>query len=181
MRETQEILPKAVQQQSIELLKTHLAAMIALQCRFESLHRRLRGPDFTMVQAVSTSISVKMSEYCTLLVRRIGAMHRKADASHGPSFEFYRSAMASDESDPVASRIAGLVKAFSDCSRALREGSGQATAFGDRMTGEVFKEVLCGVDRQLWLIETRLLPRLSTIAAGAQQQPRPDPQENFLP
>jgi DNA-binding ferritin-like protein len=167
MRQTQEILPEAVQRQSSQLLNQHLSAMIVLHSQFEMLHRRLRGPNFVIFQHASTSISIKLSLYCSLFVKRIGALRQNVYASIEPSIELYLSEAALNKGDDVAVQVVGVAKAFAASSRGLRDAARQATHFGDRMTAEVFKEVLCGIDRQLWLVETCLLPGLTGGAATA--------------
>jgi starvation-inducible DNA-binding protein len=159
MHQTHNTLSENIRAQSVELLNKHLAAAIDLHSPVKQAHWNVRGPGFIAIHELFDKVSVEVENYSDLIAERAGAL---GGAAHGTvqvaaerSFLIPYPLDIADVQEHIFA-VSGTLASFG---QSLREATGQATAFDDADTADLFTEISRGVDQQLWLIESHFAPR----------------------
>lgn len=159
MHPTRNTLSENIRAQSIELLNLHLAAAIDLHSQMKQAHWNVRGPGFIAIHELFDRISVEVENYSDLIAERAGGL---GGAAHGTirvaaerSFLVPYPLDIADEYQHLFA-VSGTLAAFG---QSAREAIGQAAAFGDANTADLFTEVSRGIDQQLWFVESHIAPK----------------------
>ena len=158
MNKTRNTLPSAIRGQSVEVLNKHLAAAIDLHAQTKQAHWNVRGPNFIAIHELFDRVSEKVEGFSDMLAERAGGLggvaHGTVQVVAENSFLIPYQLNIADENKHVFA-IAGALAAFG---QSVRDASKDCTAFGDADTADLFTEISRGIDQQLWLVESHLVP-----------------------
>jgi starvation-inducible DNA-binding protein len=154
MHPTRNTLPEATRLKSIDALGKHLAAAIDLHAQMKQAHWNVRGPTFIAVHELFDRVSTEVEAYSDLIAERIGALGGVAAGGIKVSFEQsylvpYTLGIADAQQHVFA--VAGALAGFGG---AVRESIPVVSAFDDAVTADMLTEVLRGIDKQLWFVES---------------------------
>jgi starvation-inducible DNA-binding protein len=159
MHPTHNTLSENVRAQSVELLNKHLAAAIDLHGQVKQAHWNVRGPGFIAIHELFDKVSTEVETYSDLIAERAGALggtaHGTIQVAAARSFLVPYPLDIADEAEHVFA-VSGTLAAFG---QSTREAIGQAAAFGDANTADLFTEISSGIDRQLWFVESHTAPK----------------------
>lgn len=155
---TQNSLPEQIRGQSIDLLNKHLAAAIDLHAQLKQAHWNVRGPAFIAIHELFDRISVEAEAMSDVIAERVGGLGGVAKGTLQVAAERsflppYLLGVGQEEMHLGA--IAAALAAFGT---SVRGAIGEATAFGDVDTADLFTEVSRTTDKQLWFIESHNVP-----------------------
>ncbi|PBN43586.1 DNA starvation/stationary phase protection protein Dps [Sphingobium sp. D43FB] len=155
---TQNSLPEQIRGQSIDLLNKHLAAAIDLHAQLKQAHWNVRGPAFIAIHELFDRISVEAEAMSDVIAERVGGLGGVAKGTLQVAAERsflppYLLGVGQEEMHLGA--IAAALAAFGTSARGA---IGEATAFGDVDTADLFTEVSRTTDKQLWFIESHNVP-----------------------
>ena len=159
MHPTHNTLSENIREQSVDLLNKHLAATIDLYGQIKQAHWNVHGPNFIAVHELFDKVSTEVAAYTDLVAERTrglgGTAQGTVQTAAGQSFLVpYRLGIADEQQHTFA--VAGALAAFG---QSVREASDLAADFGDMTTADLFTELSRGVDQQLWLVESHILPK----------------------
>lgn len=159
MQQTHNTLSENIRAQSIELLNKHLAAAIDLHAQVKQAHWNVRGAGFIAIHELFDKVSGAVEAYSDLMAERAGGLggtaHGTVQTAAARSFLVpYTLGIANEHQHVFA--VSGTLAAFG---QSVREAVGQATAFGDTGTADLFTEILRGIDQQLWFVESHATPK----------------------
>jgi starvation-inducible DNA-binding protein len=158
MQSTHNTLSENIRAQSIELLHKHLAAAIDLHAQVKQAHWNVRGPSFIAIHELFDKVSGEVENYSDLLAERAGGLggtaHGTVQVAAERSF-LVPYPLGADEQEHVFA-ISGTLAAFG---QSAREAIHQATTFGDADTADLFTVISRGIDHQLWLVESHIVPK----------------------
>jgi starvation-inducible DNA-binding protein len=156
MQHTHNTLPENVRAKSVELLNKHLAAAIDLHGQVKQAHWNVRGPTFIAIHELFDKVADKVEAYSDRLAERAAALGGTAQGTVQIAAE--RSFLV-----PYALGIAAekehiftLSAALAAFGQSARQAVGEAAAYGDADTADLFTEVSRGIDHQLWFVESHL-------------------------
>lgn len=156
MQQTHNTLSENVRAKSVELLNKHLAAAIDLHGQVKQAHWNVRGPAFIAIHELFDKVADKVEIYSDTLAERAAALGGTAQGTVQVAAE--RSFLVpyalgiADEKEHIFTLSAALA-AFG---QAARQAIGEASAYGDADTADLFTEVSRGIDHQLWFVESHL-------------------------
>jgi starvation-inducible DNA-binding protein len=158
MHPTHNTLSENVRAQSVELLNKHLAAAIDLHAQMKQAHWNVRGPGFLAIHELFDKVSEAVEDYSDLIAERAGGLggvaHGTVQVVAERSFLVPYALGIADEGQHVFA-VSGALAAFG---QSTREAIGQAAAFGDPTTADLFTEITRGIDQQLWFVESHATP-----------------------
>ena len=156
MHQTHNTLSENIRAQSVELLNQHLGAAIDLHAQVKQAHWNVRGPNFIAIHELFDKVSVEVENYSDLIAERArglgGAAHGTIQVAVERSFLNPYPLDVANEIDH-AFAVSGALAAFG---QSVRQATGQAVAFGDADTADLFTEISRGVDQQLWFVESHI-------------------------
>ena len=158
MQHTHNTLSENIREKSVELLNKHLAAAIDLHGQVKQAHWNVRGPAFIAVHELFDKVADTVEDYSDTLAERAAALGGTAQGTVQVATE--RSFLVpyalgiADEKEHIFTLSASLA-AFG---QSARNATGEAAAFGDADTADLFTEISRGIDRQLWFVESHLAP-----------------------
>ena len=173
MQITHNTLSENIRAQSIELLNRHLAAAIDLHAQVKQAHWNVRGPGFLAIHELFDKVAVAVEDYSDAIAERAGALggaaHGTVQVAAGATFLVRYPLDIADVNQHVFAVSAALA-AFG---QSVREAIGQSAGSGDANTADLLTEISRGIDRQLWFVESHLVPKqreqASNISAFAQK------------
>jgi starvation-inducible DNA-binding protein len=159
MHQTHNTLSENIRTQSIELLNKHLAAAIDLHAQMKQAHWNVRGPGFMAIHELFDKVAGDVESYSDLIAERAAALGGTANGTVQVAAE--RSFLIPYPLDIADERqhVFAVSEALAGFGESVREAIGQATAFGDADTADLFTEISRGIDQQLWFVESHAAPR----------------------
>jgi starvation-inducible DNA-binding protein len=159
MQPTRNTLSESIRAQSVELLNKHLAAAIDLHAQVKQAHWNVRGPSFIAIHELFDKVSVEVENYSDLIAERArglgGTAHGTIQVAAERSFLVPYPLGIADENQHVFA-VSGTLAAFG---QSVQTAIGEAAAFGDATTADLFTEVSRGIDQQLWFVESHIPPK----------------------
>jgi starvation-inducible DNA-binding protein len=119
-------------------------------------HWNVRGPTFIAVHELFDKVADTVEDYSDTLAERAAALGGTAQgtvqvaAEH--SFLVPYALGVADEKEHVFA----LAAALATVGQSARQAIGEASAYGDADTADLFTEVSRGIDRRLWFVESHL-------------------------
>lgn len=135
------------------LLQARLAGSIDLMMQAKQAHWNLKGPHFFSLHGVFDKVYSDTGGYVDLIAERIvqlggtaqGTIRAAANASCMPEYPL-----------DIASghkHVAELAHAIAFYGEMIRNAIAVATGLGDAGTADIFTQVSCGTDTNLWFVE----------------------------
>jgi starvation-inducible DNA-binding protein len=159
MQATHNTLSETIRVQSVELLNKHLAAAIDLHSQVKQAHWNVRGPGFIALHQLFDKVSSEIEDYSDMIAERAGGLGGTARGTVRQvvetSFLIPYSLGVADERQHIFA-VSSSLAAFGE---SIREASLHASRFGDGDTADLFTEISRGIGRQLWLVESHVLPK----------------------
>ena len=157
MRHTHNTLPEKIRAQVIEILNLHLAAAIDLHAQVKQAHWNVRGPGFIAVHELFDKVAGEVEGYSDMIAERAGALGGKAEGTLpvalANSFLVpYEVGIADAKQHCFA--VASALAAFG---QSAREAINKTDDIGDKVTADLFTEVVRGIDQQTWFVESHIL------------------------
>ncbi len=155
---THNTLPLEIREQSIGLLNKYLAAAIDLHGQVKQAHWNVRGMSFIAIHELFDTVAGSVEDYSDLLAERARGLGGTAQGTIQVAVE--RSFMVpyplgiGDEKQHIFA-VSGALAAFG---QGIREAIDLTAEFGDATTADLFTEISRGVDKQLWLVESHIVP-----------------------
>ena len=159
MQPTHNTLSENIRGQSGDLLNKHLAPAIDLHAQVKQAHWNVRGPGFIAIHELFNKVATAVEDYSDIIVERAGALGGAAQGTLQVAAENsflipYPLRLADCNQHVFA--VSSALAAFG---QSARETIGLATNHGDADTADLFTEVLRGIDRQLWFVESHRAPK----------------------
>jgi starvation-inducible DNA-binding protein len=159
MQPTHNTLPENIRTQSVELLNKHLAAAIDLHGQLEQAHWNVYGPNFIAIHELFDRVAVEIEHYSDQIAERArglgGIAQDTVQMAVRQSFLMPYALDVADEQQH-AFTVSGALASFG---QSVREASDLAVDFGDVSTADLFTEISRGIDRQLWFVESHVVPK----------------------
>lgn len=156
MQPTHNTLSENIRAQSIELLNKHLAAAIDLHAQVKQAHWNVRGPGFIAIHELFDKVAGEVETYSDQIAERAGGLggtaHGTIQLAAEKSYLVPHHLGIADEKEH-AYNVSATLAAFG---QSVREGIGEASAFGDPVTADLFTGIVRGVDQQLWFVESHI-------------------------
>jgi starvation-inducible DNA-binding protein len=159
MQTTHNTLSENIRAQSVELLNKHLAAAIDLHAQVKQAHWNVRGPNFIAIHELFDKVAAAVEDYSDMIAERAGGLGGVANGTVQVAAENsflipypLRIADCSEHVFAVSSALAAF-------GQSARDAIGQAAAYADADTADMFTEVSRGIDRQLWFVESHRNPK----------------------
>ncbi|MBX9682476.1 MAG: DNA starvation/stationary phase protection protein Dps [Hyphomicrobium sp.] len=158
MNPTHNTLSENIRAQSVEVLNKHLAAAIDLHAQVKQAHWNVRGPGFIAIHELFDKVSEEVETFSDKIAERAGGLGGTAQGTIQVAVQRsflipYKHGIADEKQHVFA--VAGSLAAFG---QSAREAIGEATAFGDVDTADLFTEISRGIDQQLWFVESHIAP-----------------------
>jgi len=143
----------------VELLNKHLAAAIDLHGQAKQAHWNVRGPAFIAVHELFDKVADTVEDYSDTLAERAASLGGTAQGTVHVAAEHsflvpYALGVADEKEHAFA--LSAALAAFG---QSARQAIGEASAYGDADTADLFTEVSRDIDRRLWLVESHLPAR----------------------
>lgn len=172
MNPTHNTLSENIRAQSVEVLNKHLAAAIDLHAQVKQAHWNVRGPGFIAIHELFDKVSEAVETYSDKIAERAGGLGGTAQgtiqvAAQRSFLIPYKHGIADEKQHVFA--VAGSLAAFG---QSAREAIGEATAFGDVDTADLFTEISRGIDQQLWFVESHIAPTAENDAPALKAVPK---------
>jgi starvation-inducible DNA-binding protein len=155
---THNTLPERVRAQSVELLNLHLSAAIDLQGQLKHAHWNVRGTDFIGVHRLFDEIASHAASFADQLAERSAGLGGVAQGTIQLATK--RSFLVPYPLDiaDTTEHCFAVSATLASFGQSIHQAAGRATQFGDTDTADLFTEVSRGVDQQIWLVESHLMP-----------------------
>ncbi len=159
MRQTHNTLSLQTRVLAVELLNKHLAAAIDLHGQVKQAHWNVRGPNFIAIHLLFDKVSEEIEKYSDQIAERAGALGGFARGTIQIAVDRsylipYALDIADEEKHVFA--VSAALAAFGG---SLREAIDVAAKFGDAVTADLFTQIASGVEHQLWLVESHVVPK----------------------
>lgn len=156
MRRTHNTLPEDVRAEIIEILNHHLAAGIDLHAQVKQAHWNVRGPGFIAVHELFDEVAAAVEEYTDMIAERAGALGGTAagtlPVALANSFLVpYEIGLAD-----VKEHVFGVASTLAAFGQSAREAIDKTDDIGDKVTADLFTEVVRGIDQWIWKVESHL-------------------------
>jgi len=153
-RTTHNTLAEEIRLQSIEILNLHLAAAIDLHAQVKQAHWNVRGPGFVAVHELFDKVSEEVEGYSDSIAERGGALGGTAQGTlpvvTARTFLIpYPLGLADVNSHVFA--VAAALAAFADSARTAIDTT---DGIGDKVTADLFTEIVRGIDQTVWFVES---------------------------
>jgi len=114
---------------------------------------------FIAVHELFDKVAGDVESYSDLIAERAAALGGTANGTVQVAAE--RSFLIPYPLDIADERqhVFAVSEALAGFGESVREAIGQATAFGDADTADLFTEISRGIDQQLWFVESHAAPR----------------------
>ena len=159
MQSTHNTLSQNIREQSAQLLNRHLAASIDLHGQMKQAHWNVRGPGFFAVHELFDKIADIALDFADEIAERAAAMGAIAEGTvqvaASRSYLVPYPLRIADTKEHIFA-VSATLAAFG---QSIREAIGQAAAFGDAATADLFTQVSRGIDHQLWFVESHMAPK----------------------
>ncbi|WP_237153874.1 DNA starvation/stationary phase protection protein Dps [Oryzibacter oryziterrae] len=159
MHSTHNTLSENIRTKSVEVLNKHLAAAIDLHGQVKQAHWNVRGPGFIGIHQLFDRVAGEVDTYADQLAERAGGLGGTAkgtvQVAAQASFLVPYSLGVADQNEHVF-MVAATLAAFG---QSTREAILDTSSIGDAETADLFTEISRGVDQQIWLVESHLVPR----------------------
>lgn len=151
-------LAEEIRLQSIAILNRHLAAAIDLHAQVKQAHWNVRGPGFQAMHELFDDVSEEVEKHSDQLAERCGALGGAAEGTLPVVTERsflvpYPLGIADVNSHVFA--VAAALAAFAE---SAREAIDSTDEFGDKVTADLFTEIVRGLDQQVWFVESHQAP-----------------------
>jgi starvation-inducible DNA-binding protein len=151
-------IPAEIRLYLIELLNRTLACTVDLRSQVTQASWNVRGPDFSQLQALFTTMATELDAYACLMAERIvvlggvalGTVRTAALQSTLPE---YPGDIVTGNAHALA-----LAERFGPFTTAMRDGIIHAADVGDADTAAVYTDISRGVDKRLQFLEACLHP-----------------------
>ncbi|MCC7053668.1 MAG: DNA starvation/stationary phase protection protein Dps [Gemmatimonadaceae bacterium] len=157
MRHTHNTLSEEIRSQVIEILNHHLAAAIDLQAQVKQAHWNVRGPGFIAVHELFDKVAAAVGDYGDMIAERVGALGGKAEGTLpvalANSFLLPYEVGIAD----VKQHVFAVASALAAFGQSAREAIDTVDDAGDKVTADLFTEVVRGLDEQIWFVESHIL------------------------
>ena len=162
MYHTHNTLAESIRGQSIEILNKHLAAAIDLHAQVKQAHWNVRGPNFTALHELFDKVLEQVEGFSDKLAERAGSSggtaHGTLQVAAARSFHVpYPHGLGDGQQHVFA--VASSLAAFG---QSVRDATREITDYGDLATADLFTEICRGIDLQLWLVESHMVPKNET-------------------
>lgn len=167
MQQTHNTLDKSIREQSVTILNHHLAAAIDLHAQVKQAHWNVRGPGFLAIHELFDKTAEEVEKYSDMLAERAGNLGGTAQGTLpvvvGRSFMVpYPLGIA--DVDPHLFAVSAALAAFA---QSAREAIDTTDEIGDKVTADLFTEIVRGLDQDLWFVESHLPPKTEESTRGA--------------
>jgi starvation-inducible DNA-binding protein len=158
MYRTKNTLSENIRAKSVALLNEHLAAAIDLHGQAKQAHWNVRGDNFIAIHELFDRVATELVDFYDTIAERVGALGGTAEgtaqtAAKKSFLKPYPLGIADSKA-----HIDALTTALSDFGKSVRKAIDDAAEFGDADTADLFTGVSRGIDQQIWLIESHLVP-----------------------
>jgi starvation-inducible DNA-binding protein len=158
MYRTKNTLSENIRAKSIALLNEHLAAGIDLHGQTKQAHWNVRGDNFIAIHELFDRVAAELITFYDTIAERVGALGGTAE---GTSQTAVKKSFLKPYPLGIAdskAHIEALTTALAEFGTSTRKAIDEAAGFGDADTADIFTEVSRGIDQQIWLIESHLVP-----------------------
>lgn len=158
MYRTKNTLSENIRAKSIALLNEHLASAIDLHGQIKQAHWNVRGDNFIAIHELFDRVAAETITFYDTIAERVGALGGTAE---GTSQTAVKKSFLKPYPLGIAdskAHIEAVTTALADFGTSTRKAIDESAGFGDADTADIFTEVSRGVDQQIWLIESHLVP-----------------------
>ncbi|HEX9449044.1 MAG TPA: DNA starvation/stationary phase protection protein Dps [Dongiaceae bacterium] len=158
MYRTKNTLSENIRAKSVALLNEHLAAAIDLHAQTKQAHWNVRGDNFIAIHELFDRVAGELVGFYDTIAERAGALGGTAEgtvqtAAKKSFLKPYPLGIADS-----AAHIDALTSALADFGKSVRKAIDDSADFGDADTADLFTGISRGIDQQIWLIESHLVP-----------------------
>jgi starvation-inducible DNA-binding protein len=153
MHKTRNDIPLKTRTKLVEMLNKHLANSIDLESQLKQAHWNIRGPDFIALHELLDKIHGKAEEYVDMIAERATAL---GGTAHGTvRMVAKNSALAEYPKNATKQEIhlKHVADILADFGKRCRAAIEEADDMEDKVTADLFTEIVRENDQQLWFIE----------------------------
>ncbi|HVI91718.1 MAG TPA: DNA starvation/stationary phase protection protein Dps [Dongiaceae bacterium] len=158
MYRTKNTLSENIRAKSIGVLNAHLAAAIDLHGQVKQAHWNVRGDGFIAIHELFDKVATELIDFYDSIAERVGALGGTAE---GTSQTAVKKSFLKPYAHGVAdtkTHIDAVTSALSEFGTSVRKAIDETADFGDADTADLFTGISRGIDQQIWLIESHLVP-----------------------
>jgi starvation-inducible DNA-binding protein len=158
MYRTKNTLSENIRAKSVALLNEHLAAAIDLHAQAKQAHWNVRGDNFIAIHELFDRVAGELVGFYDTIAERAGALGGTAEgtvqtAAKKSFLKPYPLGIADSKA-----HIDALTTALAEFGKSVRKAIDDSADFGDADTADLFTGISRGIDQQIWLIESHLVP-----------------------
>ena len=166
MQQTHNTLARKIRERSVDILNHHLAAAVALHAQVKHAHWNVRGPGFLAVHELFDTTADAVEGYADMLAERAGNLGGTAEGRlpivvKRAFLVPYPLGIAD-----VPQHIFAVAAALAAFAQSARDAIDSTDKSGDKVTADLFTEIVRGLDQDLWFVESHQPPKADALSAS---------------